>query len=341
MSPFTAQSILGIDIAKAKLDTHFQRIGSADKPIHRLYENTALGHDQLLSWLATQQVGQVHVCLEATGTYGRAVALRLYQAGYRVSIVNPLRIKRYGESELLRVKTDKSDAALIARFCLTQQPDPWMPPSSAQQQLQDLVRALADLQRLHQQERCRQQSGSQSLAVMSVTSSVLICLETQMESLQIQIEAHIQAHESLRTPYDLLLSICGIGKRTATVLLGELGDLSRFPTVRALVAYVGLAPHLHRSGTSVHGPSPLSKHGHAAIRKALYFPALSAVRHNPAIRTLYQRLLAQGKPKMVALVAAMRKLLHQIYGVLHSGHVFDPAYVSAPPARTLAAHSGQ
>ena len=336
MTSFTAQSILGIDIAKAKLDTHFQRVGSADKPVHRRYDNTAAGHEHLVSWLVSQPVGQLHVCLEATGTYGRAVALRLHQAGYRVSIVNPLRIKRYGESELLRVKTDKSDAALIARFCLTQQPDPWTPPAAEQQQLQDLVRALADLQRLHQQERSRQQSGPQDTAVATVTSAVLTCLETQMDSLRQQIEAHILARESLSAPYDLLLSICGIGKRTAALLLGELGDLSRFATVRDLVAYVGLAPHLHRSGSSVQGPSPLSKHGHASLRKALYFPAMSAARHNPAIRTLYQRLLARGKPKMVALVAAMRKLVHQIYGVLRSGQVFDPAHVSARPVRKAA-----
>jgi transposase len=337
MTAFTAQSILGIDLAKAKLDTHFVRVGSPDKPIHRRYDNTTAGHDHLLGWLADQQVGQLHVCLQATGTYGRAVALRLYQAGYRVSIVNPLRIKRYGESELLRVKTDKSDAALIARFCLTQQPDPWTPPAAEQQQLQDLVRALADLQRLHQQERCRKLSGPQQGAVASVTSSVLTCRETQMESLRTQIETHILAQESLRTPYELLLSICGIGKRTAAVLLGELGDLSRFPKVRDLVASVGLAPHLQRSGSAVQGPSPLSKHGHASIRKALYFPALSAIRHNPAIRTLYERLRAAGKPKMVALVAAMRKLLHQIYGVLRSGQVFDPTHVSASPLKKAAA----
>jgi transposase len=337
MTSFLAQSILGIDIAKAKLDTSFLRVGSPDKPVHCRYDNTAAGHEHLVSWLASQQVGQLHVCLEATGAYGRAVALRLHQAGYRVSIVNPLRIKRYGESELLRAKTDKGDAALIARFCLTQHPDPWTPPPSEQQHLQELVRALADLQGLHQQQRCRQQSGSQPEAVASVTRAVLTCLTTQMESLRQQIETHIQAHPSLKEPYELLLSICGIGQRTAALLLGELGDLSRFPNVRDLVAYVGLAPHVQRSGSSVHGPCPLSKHGHASLRKALYFPALSAVRHNPAIRALYQRLRAAGKPKMVALVAAMRKLLHQIYGVLRSGQAFDPAHVSTRPARTVAA----
>lgn len=337
MTAFTAQSILGIDIAKAKLDTHFQRVGSADKPTHRLYDNTPAGQEQLVNWLARQQVGQLHVCLEATGTYGQAVALRLHQVGYRVSIVNPLRIKRYGQSELLRVKTDKSDAALIARFCLSQQPDAWTPPSAEQQHLQALVRSLHDLQHLHQQQRCRQHSGPQDSAVVTITSAVLTCLQTQMEQLHKQIEAHIQAHESLRGAYALLCSICGIGTRSAILLLGELGTLSRFPNVRDLVAYVGLAPHLHQSGSSVHGPSPLSKQGHAVLRKALYFPALSAVRHNPAIRSLYQRLLAQGKPKMVALVAAMRKLLHQIYGVLRSGQAFDPAHVSVRPVRPTAA----
>jgi transposase len=333
MPAFTAQSILGLDIAKAKLDSHFQRVGSADKPIHRRYDNTPAGQEQLVSWLASQQVGQLHVCLEATGTYGRAVALRLHQAGYRVSIVNPLRIKRYGESELLRVKTDKSDAALIARFCLTQQPDPWTPPAAEQQHLQDLMLSLCDLQRLHQQQRCRQLSGPQPQAVATVTSNVLSCLETQMQSLRQQIEAHILAHESLSGPYQLLLSICGIGKRTAMLLLAELGDLSRFPNVRDLVAYVGLSPQLQCSGSSVHGPCPLSKHGHSVLRHALYFPAMSAARHNRAIKALYQRLLARGKPKMVALVAAMRKLLHQIYGVLRSGQSFDPAHVSQRPVK--------
>ncbi len=341
MSPFTAQSILGIDIAKAKLDTYFQRVGSAAKPIHRRYDNTPAGHEQVVSWLAGQPVGQLHVCLEATGTYGRAVALRLHQADYRVSIVNPLRIKRYGESELLRVKTDKSDAALIARFCLTQQPAPWTPPLAEQQQLQDLVRSLHALQRLHQQQRCRQQSGPQEQAVATVTTAVLTCLQTQMESLRTQIEAHILAHESLKREYELLLSICGIGKATAAVLLGDLGDLSRFPNVRDLVAYVGLCPQLKRSGTSVHEPSPLSKRGHAPVRQALYFPAMSAARFNPAIKALYQRLLARGKPKMVALAAAMRKLLHQIYGVLRSGQPFDRAHVSLRPAPAVPTRSEQ
>jgi transposase len=329
-------SILGIDIAKVKVDIQLRRVHSPQKPIHLIYDNSEQGHRKLLDWLAAQQVGHLHVCLEATGTYGDALALCLHQAGYTVSIVNPLRIKKYGESELSRIKTDKTDAGLIARFCLTQHPDPWTPPPVERRQLQDLVRSLQDLQHLHQQQLTRQQSGPHGESVAAATTAVLTCLHTQIATLHTHIEQHILAHENLSGEYELLLSICGIGKATAAVLLAELGDLRRFANVRDLVAYVGLCPHLSRSGTSVHEPSPLSKRGHAPVRKAWYFPAMSAVRYNPAIKALYQRLLARGKPKMVALAAAMRKLLHQIYGVLRSGHPFDPAHVSTRPVRPAA-----
>jgi len=335
------ESILGIDIAKTKVDVQLRWVASSQKPTHRIYDNSPAGHERLLAWLATQQVGHLHACLEATGTYGDALALCMHQAGYTVSIVNPLRIKKYGESELSRVKTDQSDAGLIARFCLTQHPDPWTPPPVERRQLQDLVRSLQDLQHLHQQQVNRQQSGPHGEAVAAATTAVLSCLQTQIATVRTHIEQHILAHKTLKSEYELLLSICGIGPTTAAFLLGELGDLSRFSHVRDLVAYVGLCPQLHRSGTSVHEPSPLSKRGHAPVRKALYFPAMSAARFNPAIKAFYQRLLARGKPKMVALAAAMRKLVHVIYGVLRSGQPFDPAHVSVRPVRPAASREGQ
>src|SRR5712692_9623947 len=184
MTLLTAESVLGIDVAKAKVDTWFQRVNRSEKPTHRLYANTTAGHQQLLTWLATQQVGHLHVCLEATGTYSDALALCLHQADYQVSLVNPLRIKRYGESELLRIKTDKSDAALIARFCLTQHPDPWTPPTPERRSLQDLVRSLQDVQQLHQQQLTRQQSGPHTPAVAQATTRILTCLDEQRAALR-------------------------------------------------------------------------------------------------------------------------------------------------------------
>ena len=213
----TPDSILGIDIAKAKVETLFQRVQGREKPKYAKYDNTLAGHHRLLAWLASQAVGQLHVCLEATGTYGEAVALCLHEAGYTVSIVNPLRIKRYGESELLRIKSDKSDAALLARFCLTQHPDPWTPPPLERRQLQELVRGRQALQHLHQQQLTRQHSGPHPQAVAQAGTTVLSCLDGQIAALTTQIEQHLLAHESLKGDDELLVSICGIGKTTATL----------------------------------------------------------------------------------------------------------------------------
>ncbi|HWZ18147.1 MAG TPA: IS110 family transposase [Ktedonobacteraceae bacterium] len=327
-------SVLGIDVAKAKVDTWFERVTASEKPTHQRYDNSPAGHQRLLAWLTTQAVGQLHVCLEATGTYSDALALCLHQAGYRVSLVNPLRIKRYGESELRRIKTDKSDAALIARFCLTQQPDPWTPLPPERRELQDLVRSLQDVKQLSQQQGSRHSSGPHTPIVTAATTRILTCLGQQQSLLEQQIRQHILAHKTLATDYALLLSIVSIGPKTAAVLLAELGDLRRFANVRDLVAYVGLCPRLCSSGSSLHGPTPLTKRGNAVVRKALYFPALNALRFNPCLRPFYHRLLAQGKPKMVAVAAVMRKLVHLAYGVLLSGQPFDPAHVSVRPAQS-------
>ena len=330
----SVESVLGIDVAKAKVDIWFERVPPSAKPIHRCYANTPAGHQCLLAWLATQAVGRLHACLEATGSYSDALALCLHQAGYRVSLVNPLRIKRFGESELRRIKTDKSDAALIARFCLTQQPDPWTPLPPERQELRDLVRSLQDVKQLAQQQGSRHTSGPHTPAVTAATTRILSCLDNEQIALEKQIEQHILAHKSLAADYALLLSIVSIGPKTAAVLLAELGDIRRFANVRDLVAYAGLCPRLCSSGSSLHGPTPLTKRGNAVVRKALYFPAMNAVRFNPCLKPFYYRLLGKGKPKMVALSAVMRKLLHLAYGVLLSGQPFDPAHVSVPPAQS-------
>src|SRR5437588_8014999 len=228
----SVDSVLGIDVAKAKADIWLERVQPSAKPLHRCYENSPAGHQHLLAWLATQAVGQLHVCLETTGTYSDALALCLQQAGYRVSLVNPLRIKRYGESERRRIKTDKSDAALIARFCRTQQPDPWTPLPPERRELQDLVRSLQDVKQLSQQQRSRHSSGPHTPTVTATTTRILTCLDQQQSILEKQIKQHILAHKTLATDYRLLLSIVSIGPKTAAVLLAELGDLPRFSNVR-------------------------------------------------------------------------------------------------------------
>ena len=158
----------------------------------------------------------------------------------------------------------------------------------------------------------------------SITATVTH-LETQIATVKRQIADHIDQHPALRTQRDLVQSIPGIGETTAALVLGELLDITRFSSARQLAAFSGLVPRVRQSGTSVRGRGALRKLGSSRLRKALYFPAITAARYNPILIRFAARLRAAGKPKMVVVAAVMRKLLHQIYGVLRSGRPFDPA----------------
>ncbi|MBV9469790.1 MAG: IS110 family transposase, partial [Abitibacteriaceae bacterium] len=141
----------------------------------------------------------------------------------------------------------------------------------------------------------------------------------------------LEQHPDLKNKAQLLESIPGIGAATAALLLAELGDMKQFSNARQVAAFAGLVPRLHESGTSVRGRSRLSKVGSSRLRKALYFPAITALRWNPLLKTFGQRLAQQGKSMMVIVGAAMRKLLHLAYGVLKSGLPFDPYFATRTP----------
>ena len=246
------------------------------------------------------------------------------------AIINPLRIKAYGESQLRRAKTDRGDAALMAAFGRSHALPRWTPPSPEQQQLRDLVRRVADLQQMRQQERNRLEAGTYSSFVADSLQTVLDVLAAQIQALQQAIQTHVQAYPALQRTRQLLTSIPGIGSLTATRLMVELPGIQAFTTPKQLVAYAGLAPAVHQSGTSVHRRAHTSRKGNAVLRAQLFMPALVALRHNPVIQALQQRLQRAGKAKMVIVVAAMRKLLHLVYGILKSGRPFDPVLALSP-----------
>ena len=319
---------LGIDVSKATLDAALLLDSGAPKALaskarHKVFPNTPVGHGQLLSWLQGQGVSIVHATLEATGTYGEAVALSLHEAGPRVSLVNPALVRAFGQSQLKCTKTDKADAILIARFCAMHQPPLWSPPAPAVRELQALVRRVEALEEMRQMEENRLESGVSCQVVRASLLDHIAYLQSQIEATRRQIEQHIEAHPELKEQSRLLCSIPGIGQVTAAVLLSEIGDVSHFQSARQVAAFAGLVPKIRESGSSVRGKPRLSKVGSPRLRKCLYFPAMTALRWNPLIKALGLRLSAQGKPKMLILGAAMRKLLHLAYGVLKSGKAFD------------------
>lgn len=319
-----SKTVLGIDISKATFDVTLLAV---EQERHAVFDNAPEGFATLKDWLARQGVEQVHACLEATGRYGDGLALFLHEAGHEVSIINPARIKKYAESQLRRNKTDKADAAIIADFGQTQPVHRWEPPEPAYQELQALVRHRQAVQAIRQQERNRLQSGIPSQTVQQAIQQHLAFLDDQLADLEQQIADFIDQHPHLRQQRDLLVSIPGIGETTAARLLAEIQDVNRFESARQLAAYTGLTPSCHESGSSVRGRSSLSKTGRVAFRQTLFFPAVNARRWNPIIHVFCQRLEERGKPPMVIICAAMRKLVHIVYGVLKHQQPFDPNYL--------------
>jgi len=313
---------LGIDIAKAKFEVAL--LTPDGRVRHKSCANTPTGFADLAAWLQRQHVTHVYACLEATGTYGEGLALWLHDTGHVVSVVNPAVIHAYARTQLARSKTDRIDAELIARFTATQQPSAWTPPAPEIRQLQALVRRLDALQGMRIQELNRLEAGMVVADVRASIEAVLANLDAQIAHVKQLIRDHLDRHPGLRAQRELLTTIPGIGEMTAAVLIAELFDKS-YASARQAAAFAGLVPRLVESGT-LRRRSRLSKIGPARLRKALYMPAVAALRWNPTIRAVRARLAAAGKPPMVIIGAAMRKLIHLAYGVLKSGRAYEPTW---------------
>ena len=317
-------AVLGIDIAKAKFAVSL--LTADGKRRRKTCANAPAGFVELTAWLQRQRVTHVHACLEATGTYGEALATWLHDAGHRVSVVNPAVIHAYARVQLTRTKTDALDADMIAQFTATQHPEPWTPLTREVRDLQALVRRLDALYGMQIQETNRLAAGV-TPAVRASIDAVLASLDAQIAHVKALIRDHVDRHPGLRRQRDLLTSIPGIGDATAAVLLAELFN-KPYTSARQAAAYAGLVPRLHESGT-LRRRASLSKIGPSRLRKALYFPALAALRFNPTIRAVQHRLRAAGKPPMVIIGAAMRRLIHLAFGVLKSGTAYDAAWLRA------------
>jgi len=315
---------LGIDIAKLKFDVCL--MSAEGKLKHKVFPNTTSGFEQVAAWLARQNVLHPHACMEATGTYGERLALFLREAGYIISVVNPAAVKAFAASRLSRTKTDKVDAELIARFCAAQQPLAWTPPALEVRELQALVRRLASLIEMRVAEENRLEAGSAVVAVRASVEEHIAYLCAEIKRTEALIREHIESHPDLRQQSELLDSIPGIGETTAAVLLAELVDVTQYRSARQVAAFAGLVPRERRSGSSVRGRTRLSKIGNARLRKALYFPAITALRCSPFFKEWAQGLRERGKCKMSVIGAAMRKLIHLAYGVLKTGRPFDPEW---------------
>lgn len=307
---------VGIDIASDKFDVAVWKGDTSFKT--KTFKNTAKGFSALKTWL--EPFGECHVCMEATGPYSEPLAIFLHDAGYDVSVENPARVKAFGQSEMSRNKTDKDDSRMIARYCRMHEPQLWQPAPLSERKLKALVNRLTNLQEMQQMEENRLDTADE--VVQPSIRVVIAALEAQIKETKRAIEEHIDGDDDLKKNKELLESIPGIATILSSTMLAYMGDMSRFSSSKAVVAWVGLNPMRQESGKWT-GKTRISKMGNSVMRKALYMPALAAMRFNPAVIALKLRMKAGMKTGKVVVCAAMKKLLQLAYGVLKSGQPFN------------------
>lgn len=320
-------NIIGIDVSKAKLDCAWLK--DNDKIRAKVVNNTEVGWKELIEWSLKNtglSLGQLHFVMEATGIYHQRLATYLFDAGAKVSVVNPAQVKFYGQSLGVRTKNDKKDSVVLARYGLKENPKLWQPEALEVRELKALVTRLEGIEKDLQREKNRQEKalcGQTPQAVLDSISNMITLLETEQRSLEKLIEEHINKHKKLKEDKVLLESIPGVGNVISTRMLMVISS-RQFTKASQCAAYLGLVPIQHESGSSVKGRVRLSKTGNPAIRAKLYMPAVVAAHCNPDVKALYERLLSRGKSKMSALGAAMRKLVQICFGVLKHQETYQP-----------------
>jgi transposase len=311
-------TFVGIDVSKAGLEVAAL---SEDGEIQReKFGNHAQGHESLVVWL--DRFPKAQVGLEATGTYHQRLSAVLQTQGIQLSVLNPAQVSYFVKSQQRRNKTDKADALWIAMYIKERQPIVTASRDLSRQSLAREIQGIAkEITRLKNRLEAAQHGQAHPKIQGSLERRITV-LEEEKRMLEDELEqeTNLQHNQQL----ELLLTIPGIGSRTACLLLAELGEVTRFSDARKLVAFAGLTPTQFESGSSVKKQSHISRLGSSHLRHILYMPCLAAIRFNPIIKAFFTSLVKRHKPKKVAVVACMAKLLKIIFGVLTHLKPFNP-----------------
>lgn len=323
---------IGIDVSKAKLDCCLLLDVASGQRKAKTVANSKAGVAGLLAWCAKQNAApaELHAVMEATGVYHEQAALALHESGATVSVVNPAQSKDFGKSLGIRTKTDGVDSLVLAKYGALTNPKPWSPPAQEARELQALLSRREAIAQDLRRERNRLEKADATDTPGSIRQSItesIGFLEQQLAKLQQTIGQHIDRHPNLKQDRDLLTSIPAVGPQVGNHMLSVLHS-HKFKSAEQFAAYLGLVPVERQSGSSVLGRSRLSKAGPTRIRAMLFMAAIVAIKHNPNLKSLYLRLQANGKPKMSALGAVMRKLAHLCFGVIKNQQPYQPNYAS-------------
>lgn len=317
--------VIGIDISKQTFDVSFRE---ETRVVHKVYDNNEKGFKAFK--LQMGQLKETRVVMEASGPYYVNLASYLYSHGINVSVVNPLKIKRFSQMKFYRAKTDKKDSSMIMEYGETEFGSLaiWKPEDKGVQKLKQMRTAVELLRKQLSQSKNQleafESSGMLDKGVEKGVKKVIRATEKSIKDIEDQMLVVCETHykESLQ----LLTSIPGIGNKTAMMLIALTDNFGKFEHYKQLIAYVGLAPRVYQSGTSVNGKGHICKMGKALIRKLLYMCSWTAKFCNKACREMYERLKAKGKPERVIKVAIANKLLKQAFAVVTSKQEYIENY---------------
>lgn len=317
--------VIGIDISKETFDVSFQKDNLWK---HYVFSNNLSGFKKLMKLLDKSD----HCLMEASGPYYLQLAMFIYDHRFKVSVINPLVIKRFTQMRLQRTKTDKKDAQAIAEYGQRESPELWKPE---EKQILHMRQMFSTIQSIDKQINmsCKQLHAFESTGVLcstvkSTLKSVIRMLETKKEKLLHEMFELAKLH--YRQTFERLQTIPGIGPKTAILLTLITNNFQKFEHSRQLIAYVGFSPRIYQSGTSVRGKGHICKMGSSVIRKQLYMCSWTAKFHNKACKEMYDRLLEKGKPERVIKIAIANKLLKQAFAIAKGHSSFDQNYVPKP-----------
>jgi len=309
---------VGIDMAKRDF---YACLAEDREPIK--FQNNKIGIDMFFKCLGRSNFGKQDTVLgvESTGSYHLPICVASQSAGYAIKVINPLIVKKQNLTTLRRVKNDKKDAALI-RYCLNRGNGYEYRASQDDFMLKALVRQRNAIS--YNKLRIRRQKDDldyKGNIIKTKINTIYDELYVFLEQKQKQIEKELANYN--QPIQKLLQSIPGVGPVTAASFVSEIGEIKKFKHPKHLIAYIGIDPRVHESGTSVRGKGYISKRGNKILRTILFNAASVAVLHNNMFRQYFQRKISEGKPYRVALVATMNKMARVIHAVWTRGTPFE------------------
>lgn len=336
------KQVLGIDVAQKELVVCLSKLNSdlsIDHYANKVFSNKEAGFVALIKWVKklTIENVEIHFVMEATGVYHQKFAYYLDANGFNLSIVLPNKISNYMRTLENRTITDKTCAEAIAQFGLERKLDKWRKPNIIYKNLQQLTREREQIVEersiVKNQLHAENAEAEPNANSMKRLKARIKFLNQQEKEIKQDIEKCIKKDESIEKEINNITTIPGVGRLTATIVLAETNGFELIRNKKQLISYSGLDVREKQSGTSIKGKPRISKKGNKFLRKAMFFPALSAVKHEQNYKEIYARLVSKSGIKMKGLVAVQRKLLELIYIIFKNKTVYQSDYIKEKRAQ--------